>query len=343
MIALANARDGANWRSRLVFVVLLCASCGRVGFGSVAEPFGADGATTRDDSGVAPIDTAVTNVDAATSQARCDDTIHNGSEMGIDCGGTCTPCVPARVYWSDRTMSVIAAQDLDGSNGGTIATGVSNPYMIDTDASYVYWVNTTTDVIARIRFDGSNQQILITQLEEPRAVVAHEPTGTMFYSEEGAGTISRASIDGTGIEVVASGLSRPFGVAIDYGLQKVYWIARGTSVIQRANFDGSELETITPAGIMDPISIALDPSNNHMYWSQRAGGALVGIHRANMDGSSAQLIVSQSGTTTQVALDLAAQKVYWVRNGSIRRANLDGSNVEDYLTSLTGGRGLALH
>ncbi|OGF54154.1 MAG: hypothetical protein A2Z21_07220 [Candidatus Fraserbacteria bacterium RBG_16_55_9] len=46
----------------------------------------------------------------------------------------------------------------------------------------------------------------------------------------------------------------------------------------------------------------------------------------------------------QIALDLAQGKLYWAESfgGKIRRANLNGTDVEDILTGLDGPAGLEL-
>ena len=43
--------------------------------------------------------------------------------------------------------------------------------------------------------------------------------------------------------------------------------------------------------------------------------------------------------TNDIALDVEAGKIYWIEDGgkAIRRANLDGSNVEDVVISTMGG------
>ena len=82
------------------------------------------------------------------------------------------------------------------------------------------------------------------------------------------------------------------------GASKMYWADQGTDKIQRANLDGSQVEDVVTA--------------------------LPGVRRPN-----------------GLALDLAAGKIYWTNtfhedeqgNDKIQRANLDGSQIEDLVTS----------
>ena len=66
--------------------------------------------------------------------------------------------------------------------------------------------------------------------------------------------------------------------------------------------------------------------------------------RANLDGSSPQILVTGLGDARYIALDLANGKMYWTDAGydHIRRANLNGTNAETLVTGQTGPFGIAL-
>ena len=68
-----------------------------------------------------------------------------------------------------------------------------------------------------------------------------------------------------------------------------------------------------------------------IYWSDIAPPPDEEVRRANLDGSGMETLITGLGDTYDVALDLVADKMYWVERfpASIRRANLDGSGVED--------------
>ena len=73
-----------------------------------------------------------------------------------------------------------------------------------------------------------------------------------------------------------------------------------------------------------------------IYWSDVA---VDGIHRADLDGSNIEPIVT--GSTWGLALDLVEGKMYWsdIATSSIRRANLDGSDAEHVLADEYGAPG----
>ena len=67
------------------------------------------------------------------------------------------------------------------------------------------------------------------------------------------------------------------------------------------------------------------------------------IRRANLDGSDIEDLVF-GADPRGLALDVVGGKIYWTDwSGMIRRANLDVSNIEDLVTGLDKPFGLALY
>ena len=65
------------------------------------------------------------------------------------------------------------------------------------------------------------------------------------------------------------------------------------------------------------------------------------IRRANLDGSNIEYLAS--GDPRGLALDVVEGKIYWTDAGKIQCANLDGSNIETLVTGLDRPFGLALY
>src|SRR5262245_58888666 len=74
---------------------------------------------------------------------------------------------------------------------------------------------------------------------------------------------------------------------------------------------------------------------NRFTWGARGG-----VVRENADGTNTTPIVTTSGALQSIALDVAGNSLYWTEtdpnnnNGSISRADLDGSNVTLLVTGL---------
>ncbi|MEM7126197.1 MAG: fibronectin type III domain-containing protein [Chloroflexota bacterium] len=82
-----------------------------------------------------------------------------------------------------------------------------------------------------------------------------------------------------------------------------------------------------------------------LYWTQRDNILPGEIKYADEDGTNIQGIALQQADPVGIAFDPAARKIYWadVNSDKIQRADLDGSNREDLVTSgLTSPNGIAL-
>ena len=96
------------------------------------------------------------------------------------------------------------------------------------------------------------------------------------------------------------------------------------------------LQQITVAtGVSYSYSMDLDVTGGKMYWTLTDGT----IRRADLDGANVETIIDQGGSPYGVAVDSAGGKVYWTdfSTDKIQRANLDGSDPEDLVTTGTFG------
>ena len=87
--------------------------------------------------------------------------------------------------------------------------------------------------------------------------------------------------DGITPENIATGLGEPLSIEIAKG--KIYWIERdagGSGRLQRANLDGSGIQQIKAFASGVPTSLAIDSSDNKIYWTRSTGK----IQRSNLAG-----------------------------------------------------------
>jgi len=110
------------------------------------------------------------------------------------------------------------------------------------------------------------------------------------------------------------------------------------SRIVRANADGSEAVTVldgfrTGIGVKD---LAVDSEGQKLYFANRSDDL---IERCNFDGSGRETLVS-GVYAVGLALDIDGGKIYWsdysYANPRIRRANVDGAEIEDLVTASSG-------
>jgi low density lipoprotein receptor-related protein 5/6 len=155
-----------------------------------------------------------------------------------------------------------------------------------------------------------------------------------------SGTIRSASVEGDDVQDVVGG-DGP--IAVDSANQRIYFALQADcepcAEILRADFDGSDLESLVQETAVG--SIAVDSGSGKMYWY-----GLGWIRWANLDGTQEQQLIPAEFTSS-MAIDVQAGKLYWVETqtpggSEIRRADLDGSDVEDLVTGLTDPYGLAI-
>ena len=169
-------------------------------------------------------------------------------------------------------------------------------------------------------------------------------------SLESAGAVKVINADGSNETVLASGsiIVEPDGIEVDLAAGKMYWtdmgpggttdksVADKDGRIMRADLDGQNIETLVPEGITTtPKQLTLDITGGKVYWCDRGdvGDENIDpkIMRANFDGSEVETLVSTDlMSPVGITLDVAKGKVYFSDRyaNNIKRANLDGTNVE---------------
>jgi DNA-binding beta-propeller fold protein YncE len=156
-----------------------------------------------------------------------------------------------------------------------------------------------------------------------------------IYWTTAAGEIQRANLDGSSVEDLPPSVMFVRGMAIDPVNMKLYWVDDIMNRVQRSNLDGTSVEDVRVyAGNPDLRMIAVDPGGGKIYISVGAAG----IEKANLDGSSPAFIVTSPTIVSGIGVDPAGGKIYWTDYvaDKIQRANLDGSNVEDLVTTGLG-------
>ena len=118
-------------------------------------------------------------------------------------------------------------------------------------------------------------------------------------------------------------------LTVDAAGGKIYWADQGSSrgTIKRANLDGTNVEVLTTEPIT-ASSLVVDTADNKLYWTDSTQGR---IHSANLNGENLTTII-ELDDIKDIAVDTEGGKLYFSDTFAIRRANLDGTNVEIILT-----------
>ncbi len=259
-----------------------------------------------------------------------------------------TPSVlPTHLYWTDAGADQILRANLAGTLviDTLVSTGSnSNPYglALDLENRKMYWTDYRRDTIEWADLDGENRRVILNRRgndptgNDPKGLALDLVRRKMYWVEDATNLILRANLDGSDIEVLYRWLNNPAFIALDWISGKMYWTERGTDRIQRANLDGRHVRTLIR--LPNPTGIALDLAGGKMYWtdSDWQVDGTDRIQRANLDGTQRRNLTNADmrlAVPTGIALDLARGKMYYADTfrDTIRRANLDGSNVEAFI------------
>jgi hypothetical protein len=120
---------------------------------------------------------------------------------------------------------------------------------------------------------------------------------------------------------------------------EIYYVDWGTTkdvftddTIRTINKNGTGAQTLL--NIERPIGLALDAVNNRLFYASGGAGAVGRVGVINLTTLQDTTLVSGANIGTDndaqdIKLDLANGKMYWSSyHQGLRRANLDGSNVE---------------
>ena len=102
----------------------------------------------------------------------------------------------------------------------------------------------------------------------------------------------------------------------DTAFSHIYWRDSGTGKIQRANLDGSNIEdlvTIERSSVHAPHGLALDMNEGKIYWTINTFSTYDAdqIRRANLDGSNIEIVFITKRGISSLALDVDGGKMYW--------------------------------
>uniref|UniRef100_A0A6P4FDT0 Low-density lipoprotein receptor isoform X2 n=1 Tax=Drosophila rhopaloa TaxID=1041015 RepID=A0A6P4FDT0_DRORH len=190
--------------------------------------------------------------------------------------------------------------------------------------------------IRKIALDRPEMTSIVNSTKSATALDFVFRTGMIFWSDVSTQTINKAPIDeGSERAVVLTKSSvTSDGLAVDWIYNHVYYTDTKQCTIELTNFEGSMGKVLVKDSLDIPRSIALDPIDGWMYWSD--WGASPRIERAGMDGSHRTTIISYDVQWPNgITLDLVLKRLYWVdgKLNSISSSNYDGSQRRQVLYS----------
>ncbi|XP_030562387.1 low-density lipoprotein receptor-like isoform X2 [Drosophila novamexicana] len=190
--------------------------------------------------------------------------------------------------------------------------------------------------IRKIALDHMEMTSIVNNTKSATALDFVFRTGMIFWSDVTTQSIYKAPIDEGNEKTVVLKQSSVTsdGLAVDWIYNHVYYTDTHKCTIELTNFDGNMGKVLIEDALDIPRSIALDPIEGWMYWSD--WGASPRIERAGMDGSHRTTIINYDVKWPNgITLDLVRKRIYWVdgKLNVISSANYDGSQRRQILYS----------
>ena len=260
----------------------------------------------------------------------------------------------AHIYWTgvDTTdgsyrNAIFRFSLADASVDTIVSADLLSPasVAVDTLSGRIYWTDNGAALrfrIMRANTDGSNIEEVVNTgacgIASLTDIELDLIGGQIYWALNGdcGGTdLQRADLDGSNLQYDLLGtqgiLEYPEFITLDPINQFIYWDVLSTTPegIGRVHFDATGLENV----VADQHSwgLELDPVSQTLYWATGSS-----IYRTALDEVRVEEILTSDGDPKDLALDLVGGVMYWseTNRGAIRRANLDGSEVEDILDGL---------
>lgn len=257
------------------------------------------------------------------------------------------------IVWSDTIDGRIRRADVAGGNTQVLVERVMEDpagITLDLDAGLLYWTapshSSGTNRIMRSALDGSQREVLLTSesnppgtLVMPLGLAVAVDTGAIFFTEQ-FNAIRRLDVaSGLVDTLVDQSIGNPSSVVVDPIEEHFFWIGGGR--LMRSNLDGTGILELGEA----ESPLALDVTGRKLYFT-RSEALSATILRANLDGSQVEELGAPVGQVVSIAVDESGGKLFWTDPTSnvVRRANLDGTNVEIIASfSASHLRGIAFH
>ena len=249
-----------------------------------------------------------------------------------------------KMYWGDNGTDKIQCANLDGSNVQDIlTTDGARDIALDVVVGKIYWANQIAGKIQHANLNGSNVEDLVGGLQAPFGIALDIAGGKVYWTDVGSAKIQRANLDGTNIEdLITTGLNTPIGIALgipqpDSGLRfspstiadQTFTVGTSVNVTLPVATGGTAPYTYSISAL--PAGLYFDAATQQIYGTPTT---VVSAHPVtytvrDANGSTASLDFTITVQSTPSVTDIY---MYWADAHKIRRANLDGTNIQDLVT-----------
>lgn len=240
-----------------------------------------------------------------------------------------------RMYWAEDGTKMIRSATLDGDDLRDViekkeVQEAPRDVAIDPINQKIYWTALCCG-IRRADLNGTNEEVVAKAEFASGVAVLNEQ---VYWADWMRGQILRHNVKTGREDAIVTGLASPVDVAL--GSHQIYWSDVGVGRTQRASLDGGYVQFLNMSWlVMNTYGMAVDSDLGKLYMADfEKTGKFTGkstdytgrIRRANLDGSDAEVLVSEPGMSMPygVAVDAERIQVYWTdrKAGRIQRLTL---------------------
>lgn len=277
---------------------------------------------------------------------------------------------PVEVYFADNTGDVFTMQKISGLGLETTVetafetTGYTIQVFYDENNGKIYYSDDDNGQIVSVNPDGSEQEIVAEGIAGPRGLAVNDDATQLFVADRGADEILSFDLS-TGEKTVLYDSTDLASVLIDAGFEEgdlpngfliegltfynedLYFtcVQIDAEALWKASADGTGVERLLDffdAGY--GYAVIVDTENDLLIFDDTQNSTLLST---GLDGSNKSEVVEtvEDGKTYGIGIDYESDKLYWsTDDGSVKRANRDGSEIETLVSADEGrvNRGLVV-
>jgi sugar lactone lactonase YvrE len=139
----------------------------------------------------------------------------------------------------------------------------------------------------------------------------------IFWTDVGAQSIGSSLLDGADRHTLVTTADQIFGLDVDPTSGFMYWVDYSRRTIQRSDLNGAGIMTLLH---LPPethtglfLNLRIDRASQHIYWTQDGFPADGYVGRANLDGSNVQTFITGRGHPDDIAVDPVHNQIFWTQ------------------------------
>ena len=195
--------------------------------------------------------------------------------------------------------------------------------------SPLYWIDRAKGTLHRLV--GDEIEDLAPKTQGVTCLAVDSANGFLYFAVQqggNSGAVQRSTLNGQNVQTLESGIRVPSSIAVDAAGGTLYWTA-GNGKIKSMPAGGTQRSVTLQQGLTDPIGIAV--SNGYLYWAESLGR----ISRVSLTESKPKVANIATGLGEPISTGIFKGKIYWIEvssagTGRLQRANVDGSNIEEF-------------